>query len=361
MQLKFRDYDKISNIVEFLKKYDGPEIKIMEVCGTHTMSIARNGIRTLLSDKIKLISGPGCPVCVTAINRIDEIFSLANRKNVVIATFGDMLKVPGSKMGYNLTLLKSQGANVQIVYSAMDALELANNNPNNEIVFLGIGFETTAPGTAVAIKQAYENNISNFSVFSMHKYVEPALRALIDADDFDINGFLCPGHVSTILGIKGFEFLVKEFNIPSVITGFEAEDILVAIYKLLNQIVGNNPKIENEYLRIVNYEGNKLARDILNEVFYPEDDLWRGIGVIKKSGMTIREKYSQYDTIKKFGINLDFEDKTTACKCGDIIKGKIQPNECKLFSNICTPENPVGPCMVSSEGACAAYYKYLRF
>ncbi|KRQ86615.1 Hydrogenase expression/formation protein HypD [Caloramator mitchellensis] len=361
MQLKFKDYDKMSNIVNYLRNYNGPAVKIMEVCGTHTMSIARSGIRTLLSEKIKLISGPGCPVCVTAINRIDEIFELAKRHDTIIATFGDMLKVPGSKAGFNLSMLKSQGANIQIVYSAMDALNLAMNNKENEIIFLGIGFETTAPGTAVAIKEAAVKCIENFSVFSMHKYVEPALRALIESDDFDIDGFLCPGHVSTILGIRGFEFLVEEYKIPSVITGFEAEDILVAIYKILNQITGDNPSIENEYLRIVSYEGNKLAQNMLNEVFYPDDDLWRGIGVINKSGMAIRNKYSKFDAVKKFNINLDFVDKSTACKCGEIIKGKIQPDECKLFAINCTPENPIGPCMVSSEGACAAFYKYLRF
>jgi len=360
MQLKFNDYKSISDIVEFIKNYSKKNIKIMEICGTHTMSIAKSGIRSILPNNVKLISGPGCPVCVTAITRIDEILSLAQNKDIIITTFGDMLKVPGSVDRMSLSTLKSMGAKVEIVYSAMDALTIAEKNPDYEVVFLGIGFETTAPGTAIAIKEAKAKNIKNFSVFSLHKFVEPALRALLNSDDFDVDAFICPGHVSAILGIKGFEFLAKEYKKPSVITGFEPEDIIVAIYKIIMQFEKNFAIIENEYLRVVTYEGNKIAQDVMNEVFEPVDDIWRGIGLIPKSGMGIRGYYSEYDAVKKFNIKLDYQEKTTVCKCGEVIKGMLQPNECPLFAKVCSPENPVGPCMVSSEGACAAYYKYLR-
>lgn len=360
MQLKINP-SEVKDIVEFIKNYDKRKIKIMEVCGTHTMSIAKSGIKTILPENIKLISGPGCPVCVTAINRIDEILTLSQNPKVLIATFGDMLKVPGSRQGFNLATLKSMGAKVEVVYSAMDAISIAENNPDFEVIFLGIGFETTAPGTAVAIKEAKERNIKNFSVFSMHKFVEPALRALLDSKEIEIDAFICPGHVSTILGIKGFRFLADDYKKPSVISGFEPEDILTAIYKIIMQFEKNIAIIENEYMRIVTLEGNEFAQRIMEDVFEPVDDIWRGIGIIPKSGMGIKDTYCDFDTVKRFDIKLDFKDKLTICKCGDIIKGKIEPKECSLFAKLCSPENPIGPCMVSSEGACAAYYKYLRF
>ncbi|MCX7902938.1 MAG: hydrogenase formation protein HypD [Caloramator sp.] len=360
MQLKINPND-IKDIVEFINNYDKKTIKIMEVCGTHTMAIAKSGIKTILPENIKLISGPGCPVCVTAINRIDEVLALSQNPKVLIATFGDMFKVPGSRPGVNLASLKSMGAKIEMIYSAMDALLIAENNPEYEVVFLGIGFETTAPGTAVAIKEAKERNIKNFSVFSMHKFVEPALRVLLDSKEIEIDAFICPGHVSTILGIKGFKFLADEYKKPSVISGFEPEDILTAIYKIIMQIEKNTAIVENEYLRIVNLDGNKFAQKFIEDVFEPVDDVWRGLGVIPRSGMGIKDIYSDFDTVKRFDIKLNFEDKVTICKCGDIIKGKIEPKECSLFAKICSPENPIGPCMVSSEGACAAYYKYLRF
>jgi hydrogenase expression/formation protein HypD len=334
------------------------KIKIMEICGTHTMSIARAGIKGLLPDNIKLISGPGCPVCVTPAERIDRILELAPRENLIIATYGDMLKVPGSKQGESLERYKALGADVRMVYSASDAVELAEENPGRDVVFLGIGFETTTPGTSLAIERAIQEGVNNFYIFSMHKLVEPILRALMTMEDFDIDGFICPGHVSIILGEKGFEFLSKEFNIPSIITGFEAGDLLTAIYRLSEKIVSGDSSLENEYKRVVSREGNIRAQESIFKYFEICDDLWRGIGTIKGSGLRLKKEYEAFDAVKKFNIKLSEDETITACKCGEVIKGKQEPLECQLFNRLCTPENPVGPCMVSSEGACAAYYKY---
>jgi hydrogenase expression/formation protein HypD len=355
---QFKKPEGIDKVVEAIRQYKDRPIKIMEICGTHTMSIAKLGIKSLLPSNIKLISGPGCPVCVTPTDRIDKVLELAKNKEVIIATYGDMLKVPGSKIGESLERYKALGANVEVVYSPLDGLEIAKNNPLKKVVFLGIGFETTTPGTALAIESAAMQNIKNFCVFSMHKLVEPILRELIRMNDFDIDGFICPGNVSVILGEKGFEFLSKEYKIPAIISGFEAGDILVAIYKLIHQIQEGSAKIENLYTRAVSYNGNTKAQEAIFKYFEVTNDLWRGIGQVKNSGLKLKEEYAKYDAVKIFSIELETSEKVTACKCGEVIKGKIEPYSCPLFNKACTPENPVGPCMVSSEGACAAYYKY---
>ena len=354
---KPQDADRIINAIQCMNKIP---IKIMEICGTHTMSIAKSGIKSLLPENIRIISGPGCPVCVTPAERIDEVIKLAKNSNIIIATYGDMLKVPGTVKGINLERLKALGANVKTVYSAMDGVDIAKNNPECEVIFLGIGFETTTPGTALAIETAKEQDVSNFYIFSMHKLVEPILRELISMEDFDINGFICPGHVAVILGEKGFEFLTDEYGIPSVIAGFENGDILIAVYKLLLQICDGRAKLENLYTRAVSYEGNARALNMIFKYFEPWDDLWRGIGIVKNSGLRLKQEFSSYDAVKKFSIKIDNNQKVTACRCGDVIKGKLEPNNCPMFDKICTPENPIGPCMVSSEGSCAAYYKYQR-
>ena len=333
-------------------------VKIMEICGTHTMSIAKSGIKSLLNNNVKLISGPGCPVCVTPADRIDKILELVQRKDIIIATYGDMLRVPGTKYGESLERYRAQGSEVQIVYSAMDAVEIARTRPDKEVIFLGIGFETTTPGSAIAIQEAMAMKIDNFSVFSLHKLCEPILRILVEMDDFDIDGFLCPGHVSIILGEKGFEFLTKEYGMPSVIAGFEGGDLITSIYKILQMIRDDKKEFVNEYKRLVTYKGNEKAWNMVLKYFRQADDLWRGIGLVEKSGLKIRDEYSKYDAIKKFKITLSNDEDVTACRCGEIIKGRQEPTECPLFGNSCTPENPVGPCMVSSEGACAASYKY---
>ena len=358
---EFKRPKDIERVIDIIRDMKVRPLKIMEICGTHTMSIAKTGIKSLLPENIKLISGPGCPVCVTPSDRIDKIIGLAQNKNVIIATYGDMLRVPGSKHGESLEKYKALGYSVEIVFSSMEAIEIAKKNPEKEIVFLGIGFETTTPGSAIAIEVAIENQLNNFSVFSMHKLCEPILRLLIEMEDFDIDGFICPGHVSIIIGEKGFEFLVKDYGIPAVLAGFEAGDIVTSIYKIVEMIRDNKSEFVNEYKRLVTYEGNEIAWSKILKYFEPVDDLWRGIGNVPKSGLRIKSQYSKYDTVKKFNIELSEDENITACSCGEIIKGKQDPISCALFGKTCTPENPVGPCMVSSEGACAACYKYGEF
>ena len=350
-----------ARLVEAIKALPLGETRIMEVCGTHTMSIAKSGIKSLLPENVKLLSGPGCPVCVTPGQVIDAVLELAMRPDVIVTSYGDMLRVPGTKRGDSLARRKALGARVEIVYSPMDALELARNSPDKEIVFLGVGFETTAPGTAAAIMAAAEEGVKNFSVWPILKTVEPALRALLRDEDFNIQGFLCPGHVATILGERGFDYLPEEYGLAAVIAGFEPEEILRAIYKLLRQIAYNEPKVENEYKRAVSEKGNVLAQRILSECFVPSAQLWRGLGEIEGSGLSIKDELSAFDATKKFSVSIDHdagEGAQSACRCGDVISGRIASCECPLFGKACTPEDPVGPCMVSSEGACAAAYKY---
>ena len=330
---------------------------LMEVCGTHTMAIAGAGIRSLLPENVKLLSGPGCPVCVTPAEVIDAVLALAMEKNLILASYGDMIRVPGSTPGDSLQRRRALGADVRVCYSPMDALDIAEANPAKEVVFLGVGFETTAPGTAAAVLSAAERGLRNFSVWSMLKTVEPALRALMAMEGFNVQGFLCPGHVATILGEEGFRFLPREYGMPAVISGFEPEDILLAIYRLLRQIADGAPKVENEYTRAVRPEGNPLAKAVMAECFTPRRDLWRGLGEIPQSGLGLREELAAFDAEKKFGVEIPGPAKT-ACRCGEVITGRMDPTGCPLFGSRCTPEDPVGPCMVSSEGACAAWYKY---
>lgn len=334
------------------------EVNLMEVCGTHTMAIAKSGIKTLLPPNVRLLSGPGCPVCVTPAEVIDRVLELAMQPDVTVATYGDMVRVPGSTPGDSLQRRRAQGARVEIVYSAADAVELAEKNPERQVVFLGVGFETTAPGTAAAILTARDRGVKNFSVFSMLKTVEPALRALIAAEDFNVQGFLCPGHVASIIGERGFAFLPTEFGIPAVISGFEPEDILVSVYKLVKQLADGRAEVENEYRRAVHYEGNPLAAAAIDACFEKRRELWRGLGLIEDSGLGIRSELADFDAEKKFGIEPPQGLGKTACRCGEVITGRLSPVQCPLFGKRCTPEDPVGPCMVSSEGACAAAYKY---
>ena len=331
---------------------------LMEVCGTHTVAIARSGLKRMLPKHIQLLSGPGCPVCVTPGEVIDRVLELAMEKNVIITTYGDMVRVPGSTPGDSLQRRRALGADVRIVYSPVDAVEIAKENPEREIVFLGVGFETTAPGTAAAVLTAKDAGVKNFSVWSMLKTVEPALRALIKMEGFNVQGFLCPGHVGTIIGEKGFAFLPGEFGIPAVISGFEAEDILLSVYMLLKQIDEGTPKVENEYTRAVSEKGNVLAQKMMESCFEPRFDLWRGLGGIDRSGLGLRKELAEFDAEKKFTVPAPSKPKPTACRCGEVITGRIYPQACPMFAKRCTPEDPVGPCMVSSEGACAAAYKY---
>ena len=333
-------------------------VRLMEVCGTHTMSIAKNGIRSLLPDNIELLSGPGCPVCVTPGGVLDAALELAVRPDVILTSYGDMLRVPGSRPGDDLSRRRAAGARVEVVYSPMDALEIAAVEPEKEVVFLGVGFETTAPGTAITILQAEKRGLRNFSVLSMLKTVEPALRALIAQPDFSVDGFLCPGHVAAVTGAEAFRFLPETFGLPAVVSGFEGEDILEAVAMLTDQLERGAPDLENQYGRVVSPAGNRRAMAVLDQVFTPRDDDWRGLGRIEKSGLGIRPAYAAFDAERKFSLVFSEKPEPPGCRCGDIICGRARPASCPLFGTVCMPEDPVGPCMVSGEGACAAAWKY---
>ena len=341
-----------------IRALDVGEVRLMEVCGTHTMSIAASGIRSMLPKNVSLLSGPGCPVCVTPPQVIDAVLELSMEPGVILTSYGDMLRVPGSRRGDSLLRRRALGAKVETVYSPVDAVELALREPDRQVVFLGVGFETTAPGTAAAVLTAQEKGAKNFSLFSMLKTVEPALRALIRQDGFNIDGFLCPGHVATILGERGFQYLPAEFGLPGVIAGFEPEDILLAVYLLLRQIAEGRPRIENAYPRAVSHDGNVLAQRMLSRCFEPRADVWRGLGVIPASGLGLKEELADFDAEKRFRVRFAETEPPTACRCGEVITGRLRPEGCPMFGKVCTPEDPVGPCMVSSEGACAAAYKY---
>ncbi|MBR5094629.1 MAG: hydrogenase formation protein HypD [Oscillospiraceae bacterium] len=346
------------DLLRAIRELDPAPVALMEVCGTHTMAIARAGIKSLLPAGVELLSGPGCPVCVTPAEVIDQILDLAMEPGLIVASYGDMLRVPGSTPGDSLLRRRALGARVEIVYSPVDAIEIAKAEPAKQVVFLGVGFETTAPGTAAAALLAKEQGVENFTVWSLLKRVEPALRALMGMEGFRVKGFLCPGHVATILGARGFRFLARDYGMPAVIAGFEPEDILLAIWRLLRQIRRGEPALENAYPRAVSEKGNELAQQMLSQAFRPRTDLWRGLGEIPDSGLELREELRDLDAQRRFGLEALPAPKPTACRCGQVITGRIAPAACPLFGKRCTPEDPMGPCMVSSEGACAAAYKY---
>ena len=352
------DKDKTRRLLDGIERLAPKELRLMEVCGTHTMAIAASGLKSMLPSTVKLLSGPGCPVCVTPPQVIDRVLELSMEKDVILASYGDMLRVPGSRAGDSLLRRRALGAHVETVYSAVDAVELALQHPDKQVVFLGVGFETTAPGTAAAVLTAKEKGTKNFTLWSMLKTVEPALRALIKSDGFNVDGFLCPGHVATIIGAKGFRFLPEEYGLPAVVAGFEPEDILLAVYKLVKQLSEKEPKLENEYTRAVSFDGNRLAQRIMEECFAPRFDLWRGLGGIDSSGLGLRDNLKDFDAEKRFGVRYAETETPTVCRCGEVITGRRSPAQCPLFGKVCTPEDPVGPCMVSSEGACAAVWKY---
>ena len=337
----------------------GKPIKLMEVCGGHTHSIFKYGIEEILPDTIELIHGPGCPVCVMPKGRLDDAIAISQNPNVIFTTFGDAMRVPGSTT--TLLQARAQGADIRMVYSPLDSLQIARENPDKEIVFFALGFETTAPSTAFTILQAAFAKIHNFSMFSNHVLVIPALEALLDNPDLQLDGFIGPGHVSMVIGTEPYQFISQQYHKPIVISGFEPLDIFQSIWMLLQQLVKNRCEVENQYNRIVETQGNKVAIEAINEVFTVRENFdWRGLGEIPNSGLKIRTKYAQFDAELKFTIpNLKVADHK-ACKCGEILKGVLKPWECKVFGTACTPETPIGTCMVSSEGACAAYYKYGR-
>lgn len=352
---EYRNKEIVKTIAEEIRKISKLEVALMEVCGGHTMAIQKFGIPSLLPENIKLLSGPGCPVCVTDRKFIDQAIAYSRLPNVIITTFGDLIRVPGSTS--SLDEEKANGADIRIVYSTLSAIDIAVKNPDKKILFLGIGFETTAPGTAAAIIEASKKKIGNFFVFSAHKVMPPAMAALID-EGVKINGYISPGHVSTITGSGIYKPIVEKYGLSVVISGFEPVDLMQSVYMLVKQIEENKPTVEIQYKRAVKEEGNQKALNMLYEVFEPRDDWWRGLGVLKESGLGIKEKYKTFDAEANFDVEVEPTREDKACICGSILKGLNNPKDCKLFGKACTPANPIGACMVSNEGACAAFYRY---
>lgn len=329
----------------------------MEVCGTHTMAIARFGLRKRFPKDLNLISGPGCPVCVTPCDMVDQAIAMANEPGVCLVTFGDMLRVPGSSSSLQAELEK--GCDIRLVYSPFDALEMANQEPHKSFVFLGIGFETTSPLVAATVMKARETNLDNFFVLPAFKLIPPALHALASNAQTKLRGYMCPGHVSTIIGTKPYQNICDAHRIPCVVTGFEAKDILQGLCMLLAQTNEGEAKVENQYTRAVQPHGNKKAKALLNRVFSQEDTNWRGIGDIPGSGLSFNKDYSEFDARTKVLVRVETSHELPkGCACGEVLSGLIPPPECPLYARKCTPEHPIGPCMVSSEGACAAFYTF---
>jgi hydrogenase expression/formation protein HypD len=338
----------------------GRHYKVMEVCGGHTHSIYKYGVDDLLPANVELVHGPGCPVCVIPMGRVDDGIAIARRPEVIFTCFGDMMRVPGSEG--SLLDAKAQGADVRMVYSPLDALRLARENPDREVVFFAIGFETTAPSTALTLKRARAEGVRNFSCMCSHVTIVPPLRALLDSPDLRLDGFIGPGHVSTVVGALPFEFIPRDYGKPVVIAGFEPLDILQAIQMILRQLADGRCEVENQYRRVVPYEGNPRALEVMAEVFELRPHFeWRGLGFISQSGLRLSEAYADLDAELRFGVPGVRVADPKACQCGEVLKGVIKPWECKVFGTACTPERPIGTCMVSSEGACAAYYNFGRF
>jgi hydrogenase expression/formation protein HypD len=340
---EYRQHDLAATLAEKIAQLTDRPLKIMEVCGGHTHTIFKYGIEDLLPPNIQMIHGPGCPVCVIPTGRIDDAIALAKQPSVIFTTYGDAMRVPGSKT--SLLNAKADGADVRMVYSPLDALKIAKQNPERHVIFFALGFETTSPSTALTILQAAKDGVENFSAFCNHIMIVPALKAMLDSPDLQLNGFLGPGHVSTVIGTRCYDFVPLEYGLPIVVSGFEPLDVLQSVYMVVKQIVEGRAEVENQYGRVVERNGNQRALQALSEVFEPREYFeWRGLGSIAHSGMKLRRKIAD----------------PKSCQCGEILKGVKRPWECKVFGTACTPETPIGSCMVSSEGACAAYYNFGR-
>ena len=339
---------------------DGRPLKLMEVCGGHTHTIYKHGIEDIVPRSIDLIHGPGCPVCVLPMGRVDDAISIARTEGVIFTTFGDMMRVPGSKE--SLLDARADGADVRFVYSPLDALKLARQHPDRQVVFFAIGFETTAPSTAVTLLRARAEGIKNFSVFCNHVNVIPALKALLDSPDLHLDGFIGPGHVSMVIGLRPYVFIAQEHHKPIVISGFEPLDILQSIYMLVKQMSEGRAEVENQYARVVRSEGNIKALQAMEQTMMLRPFFeWRGLGTIKESALQLRPEFAEWDAELRFHVPGIRVADPKACQCGEVLRGAIKPWECKVFGTACTPETPIGACMVSSEGACAAYFNYGRF
>lgn len=355
---EFRDKKLVDRLRAGIEKTGVTGASFMEVCGTHTMAIFRSGLRGFLEGRVSLISGPGCPVCVTAQADIDRMIALARIKGVVLTTFGDMLKVPGTRT--NLEKERAAGADIRIVYSPSDALDIARSEKSGQVVFLAVGFETTSPAVAAVVSDARAQGIGNFSIYACHKTILPAMRALLEAKEVRLDGFICPGHVSSILGSDAYEQVCRDYTVPCVVTGFEPVDILESLLMLLKQKAAGQARVEIQYRRAVRPEGNVIAQRLIERVFETRDARWRGLGMIPGSGLRLRPSFAAFDAEKKFPIDAPEPKENPRCLCGMVLRGVKTPKECALFAKACTPENPFGPCMVSTEGTCAAYYKYDR-
>jgi hydrogenase expression/formation protein HypD len=355
---EYRDPALAQELAARIRRLSRTPARFMELCGTHTMALARHGLHAMLPPTVRLISGPGCPVCVTATEEIDRAVKLASTPGVVVATFGDLVRVPGSRS--SLAAQRAEGAAVEVVYSPLDAVSLAAQRPEAQVVFLGIGFETTAPTVAAAILAAEHQGLKNFSVLSAHKLLPPALGALLSGPDLGLSGFLCPGHVTTVIGTACYEPVAQERGLPCVVAGFEPVDVLASILMLVRQVEEGRSEVEIQYQRAVSPQGNPAAVALMNSFFQPVDAPWRGLGVIPASGLALRPEHAKWDAARRFDLEVPPAQDYPGCRCGEVLRGLMSPPECQLFATACTLSSPVGPCMVSAEGTCAAWYRYRR-
>ncbi len=353
---EFRNSELAQGLITAIRQKSKHKVRFMEFCGGHTVSIFKYGIRQALPPTIEMVSGPGCPVCVTATSDIDKAVALAGIPGVIITSFGDMLRVPGSRS--SLQKARAEGADVRIVYSTMDALKIAQENPDKTVAFIGVGFETTAPTIAVSVLQAQELKINNYRVLSLHKLCPPVIKTILDAGEVKLDGLVCPGHVSAVTGSNAWQFVARDYGIPCVVAGFEPTDILQCVDMLVTQVENHRSKVEIAYKRGVTPEGNLQAQKVMQQVFEPCPANWRGMGMVPGSGLKFRPEFIGYDAEAAFDIKTELAIEPKGCLCGEILRGVKTPADCRLFRKTCTPENPVGPCMVSSEGSCSAYYLY---
>ena len=353
---EYRRSDLAQGMIGRIHQKSTRHARLMEFCGGHTVTILRHGIRQLLPSNIEMVSGPGCPVCVTDNADLDKAIALAGIPGAVLATFGDMLKVPGSRS--SLQEARAEGADVRVVYSTLDALQMARDNPARPVIFLGVGFETTAPTVAASIVQAEQEGLSNYYVLSMHKVCPPAIQAILDSGEVNLHGLICPGHVSAVIGSEPWEFIAHDYGIPCVVSGFEPLDVLQCVDMLVSQIEERTSRVEIAYRRGVRPEGNQRALELMYHVFETSPARWRGMGTVPASGLRLREEFQRFDAETVFDFDPGPTLEPKGCICGDILRGVKSPRDCQLFAGVCTPASPVGPCMVSSEGSCAAHYRY---